>query len=162
MRLWKALSCLVIAGALTFPVALAQDDTPAPKPGRPATTKAARAKDVSGPRMLVPADKIPSLTEEQRQKLIDIAAQAEKDKDAVMEKAREASMAVLTDAQREEFNASKRKAQEDAAAKKAERQKKKEERQKMRAEKAKVKGAKPTKPTDETKPAEGAGSEQPK
>src|SRR5688572_9455154 len=118
MRSWNVWGGLVIAGALALPVAWAQTEgkksnataseskqvekpirkAPATKPAamKPAATKP--GKPANGDpgavseevKVLVPVEKIKSITDEQMANLRAIADQAEKDKELIMDKAREA------------------------------------------------------------------------
>ena len=164
MRLGNVWGCLALAGAMLCTVVVSAQDEPETKGKEPektlarkVTTKPATrpSKDAKeeGPKLLVPVNKIKTLTDEQLKKLTEIAAQAEKDKEAIMEKAREASFALLTEEQKAELGAYKQKAQAAAAARKEQAAKRREERQKAQAEKAKLKGQKKGKET----PAAGTG-----
>jgi hypothetical protein len=179
MRSWKPCGGLVILGALALPVAWAQPEgqkagAPAAesrrveKPKQKPTTRPVAAKgddedlgaDAEEVKVLVPVEKIKSLTDGQMAKLREIAARAEREKEAIMDKAREESFALLTEEQVAELAAYKEKAQAAAAERKAEAQKRREERQKARAERAKLKGEKKGKGA--TQGTAGTGTGQPK
>jgi hypothetical protein len=154
MRLWNVWGCLAVA-ALACPLVIAQSE----RAGDAPEARATKAEQPEPPKLLVPANKIATLTDEQMRKLTEIATQAERDKEEIMRKAREASFALLTDAQKAEIEAFKQKAREAAAKRKAEGLKRKQERQRIKAEKAKLKATKKTN-REATKP-EQAGAPDP-